>query len=529
MNIQRLPEYLLRWGVTIFGMALAVYLVKDAGAGGYGKVGLVLAVAVSMTALFTLRQRLWVLVPIFWTMSGYIPALPLPFGLKDLVIMGTFAAMITFRAFKVITRRPKWSLENTIALILLLYLATCWIRNPVGVQALGSDRVGGRPYFNVVIGMMACWIISQVSVSPRYANILILLICGGQMLEGVLTQLVAWVPELYFLLSAHYSVPTFDLVQDPDKFLSTLPAGEGAQRLGYLGAVGTAMVLTLFSWCRPLQFLQPRRLHLLVLLLLGLYCVLLSGFRSILAMMIFLALFSSYYWKGRSDVTKLIAIGTFGLLVLIIGNGVFFKLPYPAQRTLSFLPGRWDPIAKADAEQSTKWRVEMWEQMLTTDRYIENRVLGDGFGFRKRDLETMLYFARYGDTSQGQENFMISGNVHSGPISAIRYAGYIGLVLILTLQIVLAKKAWRLLFLARGTPFRYLAFFLCSPIVFQPFAFVFIFGAFEMDVPSALFSMGMLHMFENSLADYFGRGTTPGAVASIPGRAPVEPRRLVPA
>lgn len=94
---------------------------------------------------------------------------------------------------------------------------------------------------------------------------------------------------------------------------------------------------------------------------------------------------------------------------------------------------------------------------------------------------------------------MISGGVHSGPVTAIRYVGYVGLLLFLILAILVAVHAARLIRRSRDTPYFTLALFLGIPSVWFPVHYVFIFGAFETDLPTLIITIGMQKMLENSL------------------------------
>ena len=72
----------------------------------------------------------------------------------------------------------------------------------------------------------------------------------------------------------------------------------------------------------------------------------------------------------------------------------------------------------------------MWKEVLISDKYIENKLLGDGFGFTRRQYATMQQLTQFGGSTEDvQENAMITGGVHSGPISAIRYVGVVVCVL----------------------------------------------------------------------------------------------------
>ncbi len=145
----------------------------------------------------------------------------------------------------------------------------------------------------------------------------------------------------------------------------------------------------------------------------------------------------------------------------------------------------------------------------------------DGFGFTHRQLEIMSANATTGTTADQQENVMISGGVHSGPISTIRYVGYVGLALFMVLLILMARKAFQLIRRARGTPlFPFVLLNSIPPIVF-PFNFVFIFGGFDGDLANAIFMIGVQKMLENSLDAHLGEQKSDRAIIQPPKFRPV--------
>jgi hypothetical protein len=501
MNIERIPEYLLRWGVTLFGILLSIFLVQQVGYGNYGRVALIFIGMGLFGAILIFREKVWMILPVAWALNGQVPELGVPMMLRDMIVMAVFGAFLAFKAFKISNRLTSWNWGFILGILMALYIGIGWIRNPVGVAALNSDRVGGRPYFNVFIGLLACWVLSQASLKSMYANRVAIAAAFARMLEGFLALAMSWAPLLIPFFERYYTCPYFSWALKPEDDM-TLPGEEGLRRYGYLAPIGVWMCLYLVSAHRPLALLSIVRFWRPLLLAAGIVCIFLSGFRSALAYVIGAALLSGFLRCGWIEVWKMAFLGVLSLAFLIMGNGIFFQLPYQANRALSFLPGNWDPAAARDAQMSTKWRTEMWQEMLTTNRYIENHVLGDGFGFRKRDLELMAHYAKYGTQEETQINYMISGNVHSGPVSAIRYAGYAGLGLFLILLTANAVRAWRLMRRAQNGPFQLLAFVICIPNVLEPIFFVFIYGAFENSVPEALFAIGMLQLLENSLQDH---------------------------
>jgi hypothetical protein len=93
-----------------------------------------------------------------------------------------------------------------------------------------------------------------------------------------------------------------------------------------------------------------------------------------------------------------------------------------------------------------------------------------------------------------REQFMLTGTFHSGPLSAIKYIGSVGLALYFVLMFYMAVLAWRLCQSALGTKGITLALFVGMPIIYEPFNFIFIFGALDENYSTILFKAGLLSM-----------------------------------
>ena len=118
--------------------------------------------------------------------------------------------------------------------------------------------------------------------------------------------------------------------------------------------------------------------------------IMLSGFRNALMnvfLMTGLAAILRDRFMGAIKVILIISVGALSGVLLSYSS---INLPWTFQRTLSFLPGNWDPTAVAAAKDSSEWRYEMWSIALSTDKYIHNKLLGDGFGVSRPDYERMM-------------------------------------------------------------------------------------------------------------------------------------------
>jgi hypothetical protein len=232
----------------------------------------------------------------------------------------------------------------------------------------------------------------------------------------------------------------------------------------------------------------------------------LSGFRNALMnvfLMTGLAVILRDRFLGFLKVVIIVSIG--GICGVLLSYSTI-NLPWTFQRTLSFLPGNWDPTAIEAAKDSSEWRYEMWRVALSSDRYIHNKVFGDGFGVSRSDYDKMVDAMMGGvgfvGESVTQERFMVSGQFHSGPVSSIRFVGYLGLILFLILLILLARYSYRTILVSVNTDFQFISLFIGIPILIYPIFFLFVFGAYEMDIINSLFYAGMLKMINSSVRNY---------------------------
>jgi hypothetical protein len=146
----------------------------------------------------------------------------------------------------------------------------------------------------------------------------------------------------------------------------------------------------------------------------------------------------------------------------------------------------------------------MWQLALTSDRYIKNKVLGDGFGFDPTELRAQTTLAAFlMDTSAGlQDYFLVTGGYHSGPVSAIRFVGVVGLILFVSLLFANAKYSYSIILKSKGTPFFTLTLFLGLGVIYSPIGFIFIYGSLGDDIVQAISNLALLNLANRSLSTY---------------------------
>ena len=530
MKLERLHEYILPTVAIGGGMLFAVFVGHLTGGGDMSRIVMMFAGIVLLALVIKQSRNLWVLIPACWFLLGRVQMLPVPFSVRDLMVMLVFGMTLVLVAIKIIRVKPVYGWLEFLLALNLLYLATCFIRNPVGSKAFNSDLVGGKPYFDVFIGVLAYWVLVRMRVTPTASKFLPLLTVGFAVVTSILGLITYFFPATAPILWEYYSDVDSGNYRDPAA-LNQSESGGADRFMGFrdLGKFGS---IALFSHFRPITTLIPEfPFRMLGLASLGVV-LLLSGFRSYVMYAAAMFLLGSYFRGGLRGLFVPMISGAMVLIVLASGQGRLFELPLPMQRALSFLPGRWDNEAVMSGQGSSQWRFEMWKIVLTSDDFIRNKLLGDGFGFTLRELE-FISVRRFGIQTDDmtREIAMIAGDYHSGPISSIKFVGVPGLILFYMLMIAMARKAAVLIGRAKNTPYFTFALFIGMPIIFEPFFFTFIFGGYNAALPTAIFGLGMLKLTESSLADYQA-GTEPNR-PKLPSREvtrtsqPIE--RLAPA
>jgi hypothetical protein len=511
----------LRWNITpiiitILGLLLAVFLGVFAGSSEISKLGLIFGSVAVIAVIASMRQYIWLLLPLCWGLTGSVTILPLPFSVRDMVVMlvgGVAFALFALRVFKF---RNRWDKLDAIVILNLAQVVIAFVFHPAGLKALSSETVGARPYFNIAIAAVVYLVLCNQIISKKLAlRIPILFLIPEITLSGL--YFVSRIkPSIGFFLGNFYDALT------PQTMSRNGPVSPMERMSGAVGG-GITLVSILCSYFRPLTLISPIRLGRFLLFIIGIVLILLSGFRSQLLTAAVIFILSGYFRKGIWDVITSLAGLSIAAITLILFNSFIHPLPLAMQRTLSTLPGSWDSIAAKDAESSTLWRLEMWKDIPKGTQYIHNKIMGDGFGFSRAELIAMER-QKFLTGEMGQEDSMIIGSFHSGPLSAVRFVGIVGLLLYYALLIYAAIYSWRVIRSSKGTDFFPLALFIGLRAIWEPFNYTLIFGAYDSGLPETLFTIGMLKMIHNSLQPYLPE-EKPAEAQPRPGRM----RRLAPA
>lgn len=458
-------------------------------------------VIVAGMVFFSLGKNAWLLLPLTAAFSHPVSGLPGGFALRDILI-GAVTVFLFFRwlgkRFRV---RFRFGALEFILLIQYLFVLQVYLRNPAGLAILGSDTVGGRPYIEITIAAFSFLILATQVVSLQMVKRASYFLLFGGLASAMIELFAALVPGVGIYIARVYRIASTGFVVAG---LSGSTAGSGEyslQRRTYLFWV----VKPLFGWlmaiARPLQVFNPLRPFMVIGFLIVIAAVFASGFRSLIVWCGFMYIAASFAHRKAIDIFVAAGIGISAIILAIGGNGQLFDLPMTAQRSLSFLPGEWDPVAKNDAKASTDWRLEMWEVVLTSDQYIENKTFGDGYTLNPDDLafqERMQSTAVISDDML-QEHFMRSGDYHSGPIQTVNRVGYIGLIALTIGFVVFARSAWGTIRRAEGSEYFVPALFVGLPVLVYPFFFYLVIGGHAQALQLMCFHGGLLRLLDNSM------------------------------
>jgi hypothetical protein len=402
-------------------------------------------------------------------------------------------------------------------------LLQVYVRNPVGVNIFGGGSVGGKPYALYIMNLVTAVLLAGLMVQPKELRYAVRLSILGGLVNLGASIVGTMVPMVGFMLGTNAAAPEANY----EEVGKAYDPGQ-ASRIGFMGTFARNASLWLASYVSPLRACIHPFWGIMLLVTVG--AAGMSGFRNSVAMVGLTYLVGIAYRGGLSALLISTFGGLLGVIALSIGNMV---VPFPPniQRALSFLPGTWEERYVRDASESSEWRFEIWREVLTSDKYIHNKWFGDGLGFSSQELQTSLRMSQSNSNLRGisgfdehRESVLISGDYHSGPVQTIRIIGYVGLLLLLMVQIRLAVHAHRQIMRAKNTEWFSVALFIGIPLIWNPIFFVFVFGDFKSAAATLLLGIGMVRMLENNLPlPAYGRGRRlPYLLPTRQGRTPLQ-------
>ncbi len=499
--------------LVVFGCILAIIVGNSIGSDDPATAVTVIGTGLAIGVALKLGSHSWILLPVFWFWTGNMLLLRVPFSIRNMVTIFVVVVTVISTPLGGFKWRMKPGLLDALVVLMMAHIGVVFALNPVGLASMASESVGARPYFEIGMALIAYIIVSNQMIDAGRARLLCKYVLVSAFVLAV-GRILSVYTSLGFKLIYLYSDWAPDL-----SALGAVVDPNDVGRVSHYAQFGVFLLTYLYSTAPPLRCLNPMNVIRCSAFLLALAGILVSGFRNIVVQVAMLFLIATYIWGRAKAVMVATMIGIVGYVGLVAVNEIV-PLPLPVQRAVSFLPGNWNDLAVRDAKGSSEWRFEMWKDALMTDKVISNKVMGDGFGFKSREINLLQRARVGGDAGEfyetHHEHMQLVGGFHSGPISSIRFVGVIGLIIYLTLAISLAVVAFRTMKSARGTPFMAPSIFFGVSWIGYPLFFVAIFGAFDADLPNTLFAVGMINMLRNSMRASKGAEPAPVVPEVLP-------------
>jgi hypothetical protein len=369
---------------------------------------------------------------------------------------------------------------DSLVLLNALWIGVTFLIHPVGIRVLGSQTIGGRPFFDIFMALIAYAVIVRLPDSVKAVGRIPYFVLAGTAAIAAFNLAGYLAPGLTpFLYGLYSSV-------DLDVYIGEI-RGATLVRFKTLGAFGGTLVLLLCAYYPPWTLFNPLRPRTYVFLC-GWICLFASGFRSSFGASVMQVGLSAWLHQGWRQAVVIGVAGGLFCSALILGQGRLYQLPLPAQRTLAFLPGKWSAEAERQGSLATEGRFQWWKRIIEEGE-IKNWWVGDGFGVSMKEFS--LLGARF---ARAEEEVYLTGSYHSGPLTAIRYVGVIGLAAIYALMIGSAACAVTCVKRCRGTVLSPVTIFLAAQLVWYPIHFTLIFGAYNVDMPHQILLTALLRL-----------------------------------
>ena len=476
----------------------SLFLGSAVASSDFNTIGIFIGGTLAISLYILLGRNIWILIPIFAVWQGNIQVLPIPFSVNNLMVgFAVFCWIINILTRRESLRYNFTALDGVIG-VMIIVLIIGYVRNPVSLSILGGSSAGARPYFEIGMALMAYVMLSSTRIDKAWINrvpYITVVLCVVLAVGGAIAY---FLPNIGLYL---YRIYTGFMPNMRELDTSGQSVGLEVTRAGYLNPLAMTIVAILYASRAPLANLSPRNPLRIVALGIALLCTLLSGFRGVLgAQAAYFTIASWVWWRGKGFVlTAVLATGTI-LCVFVIS--MIFELPLGVQRSLSFLPGDWDQQLVANTETSNDFRLDLW-QRAWYEGGIEDVWLGDGFRVPVRELEYQQaqMAAGYVKAEAKITYYLITGDLHSGPLSTIKYIGVVGLFVFMILCITIAYRAYKLWNYAIRNNSDLMIGYFVLPMIYFPVLYIFVFGSFRVDLPRVLVSAGLLVLLTNVIKD----------------------------
>jgi len=361
-----------------------------------------------------------------------------------------------------------WPLVFTIFMVLI----TAKLTGGFGLHTMGNEVGGGKKYITVLLGIATFFALTTRKIPEERSNFYI----GLFLLSG----LPAFLGDLGPLLPSplNYVNMLIPATVRPDQNWQL-----GITRLGAFGT--TAKVVVFFMLAKyGLRgiFTGNNSVWRAPLCLLMVASTMLGGFRNEIFSLLLICVLM-FFIEGLHKTRLLPLFLMIGLTLSCLLVPFAHNLPYTFQRSLSFLPLDIDPVARADAEDSSEWRYRMWRDLWP--RVPQYLLLGKGYALTSGDFEMIgngtLANGAESKLDASLDSLAVSGDYHNGPLSTLIPFGIWGAITFLWFMLAGLRVMYRNF--KYGDPqLRLVNIFLLAQYLTHFFDYFFVFGGYTDDI-----------------------------------------------
>jgi hypothetical protein len=348
---------------TIVSLLVAVGFGVSAGEGDFRLVYVALLGTAVVAVMGMLGDKYWLLIP--FSVTAQLPAIPVMRRTIELPEIIIALCTITF-ACRYALKRQRFTLFRAAYVPILLYSAWAgmiFFLNPVGLEAMGAETGGARFYAKLALALASFLILVNQQITERDCWIVVLLGLAGAIL-GSATNI------LTFFLSTPYA-----LAADLDAFSYY----SWQQNI----CIAPLMVVTLLlSRFKSSEIFSFHRVGLAVLFAVCCLLIVASGKRAAVAAVPVLMVAAAVIRKEYNFVFLWMGGAVLGFALLVAFHGTLFSLPLTAQRSLSWLPGRWDASLAHMEGGKDEFRKRLRE--LAVEKISADPWVGKGYAVDRR-------------------------------------------------------------------------------------------------------------------------------------------------
>ena len=482
MNREDIIKILIQTGLFLGAVLLGIFIAPSQ---PLLVLGLCLGIFV-FVFLGKLGRRMWILFPITAGFTGSINLIPGGLSPFQVVSILLFMMCLYFLAndpkFRIRTG-PWWIFWPLGALNLILLYN--WIKGrDLGMNMFGSRMVNGKAYIECIVPFVGY--VAAISIRKPdsfHDRMLPLYVLFGYFVDTLFFAISTIFPMISPILYRYYSSVNLEAFEAVGVSQTAAISQDYVLRFGasgvlaYIGLTALQVYLPYYRWLAlPGLFVGP------LFLLISFFLSLISGFRNTIAKFFLIGLIG--LWQSFRVYSFFLILPALAILGLFLwSHGKLFELPRSVQRSLTWLPGDWDPSVKNATEGSSKFRVNL-RRVYMSEFFRSTNLLGEGYLYRREDLllSQESFWRRAGFTKEMDEDESIRGYIirrshHEGILNVHHITGHLGTLVWVVFSLLVLIKCLPFVLLEQVNPRTSTAHFGAILMLIAIIGFWFLFGS----------------------------------------------------